>query len=117
MSTSTDANTEPKNYAEFVAGITSTDYSAIDTNLLHGILGVCSEAGELADLAKKSMFHGRPLEHDKVIDEVGDVLFYIQMICNTLDISVIPAVNKNMKKLKKRHGGDVFKPNKDKENG
>lgn len=43
------------------------------TNIMLGLTG---EVGELVELIKKHLFHGHPLDQDKVIKELGDVLFY-----------------------------------------
>lgn len=39
-------------------------------------LGLCGEAGEVADIVKKHLGHGHPLDRDKLIEELGDLLWY-----------------------------------------
>lgn len=39
-------------------------------------LGVAGEAGEVCDLIKKHVGHGHPLDRDKLVKELGDVLWY-----------------------------------------
>ena len=44
---------------------------------LHAVSGVAGECGELLDLTKKVWIYNKPLDRDKVIEECGDVLFYM----------------------------------------
>lgn len=55
--------------------------------LAHAMTGCGSEGAELADIAKKIMFHGKPvteemLEH--VMEELGDLYFYADALEQTL---------------------------------
>lgn len=48
--------------------------------LLNGCLGLIGESGEIVDIIKKHMFQstaGTPLPTDKLIEEMGDVMWYI----------------------------------------
>lgn len=47
-----------------------------DVRLNHAIWGIVTEAGELMDLMKKHYVYNRTLNHDDLIDELGDLLFY-----------------------------------------
>ena len=42
-------------------------------------LGIAGEAGEVADLVKKEYFHGHPRDPDKMLKELGDVLYYLSV--------------------------------------
>ena len=42
----------------------------------NGVMGLCGESGECIDLVKKATFQGHPLDREKLIDELGDVLWY-----------------------------------------
>lgn len=44
--------------------------------LLHFVLGLVTEAAELADLLKKHIFYGRKLDVLKIIEELGDKQWY-----------------------------------------
>lgn len=74
------------------------------TNGMHcAALGLCGEAGEVADLLKKHMHHGAPLDHAKLAKELGDALWYIAHACNVMrwDLDKIAALN--VKKLRARY--------------
>ncbi len=65
-------------------------------------MGLMSEAGELGDVWKKHLFHGQPLDEDKVLDEMGDVLWYFVLMCIDNGISFQDIMERNMEKLKER---------------
>lgn len=66
-------------------------------------LGLNGEAGEVADEIKKVIGHGHALDKDKLLKELGDVLWYIAALCNDLgaDMSTVAAMN--IEKLAKRY--------------
>lgn len=72
-------------------------------DLLHAILGLCSEAGELADPIKAHVIYGKPLDLENVIEELGDLRFYMQAIQNCLGISESDILLFNAAKLRKRY--------------
>lgn len=47
-------------------------------------LGLAGEAGEVADLVKKIFYHGKPFDRDKLIEEGGDLAWYIAYLAHTL---------------------------------
>ena len=38
-------------------------------------LGLAGETGQVVDLVKKYTFHGKDLDHDAIVKEMGDVLW------------------------------------------
>lgn len=72
--------------------------------LLHAILGISGEAGELVDAIKKTLAYGKELDLINLQEELGDVLFYIQLACNVLGIQLVDIMESNMAKLKVRYG-------------
>lgn len=73
------------------------------TELTRDALGVAGEAGEVADLVKKVVFHGHPLDVAKLTNEMGDVLWYLASLCNTLGIDLADVADANTAKLRKRY--------------
>ncbi len=65
-------------------------------------MGVMSEAGELGDEWKKHLFQGKELDMDKIILEMGDVLWYFVLMCIDNGISFQEIMERNMEKLKAR---------------
>lgn len=75
-----------------------------DAATLNYALGIAGEAGEIADMIKKHLFHGHDLVLDNLVLEAGDVLWYLAMILSingrTLDDSmelVIAKLNKRFR--------------------
>jgi len=71
--------------------------------LFESLLGLGGECGEVQDLLKKVVFHGRELDVDALEKELGDVLWYLAAVatCFGLDMGSIAA--KNIKKLETRY--------------
>jgi NTP pyrophosphatase (non-canonical NTP hydrolase) len=68
-----------------------------------GGLGIAGEAGEVADHIKKIVFHQHDLNKAKLAEEMGDVLWYIALLCDTLDISIGDVMAANIQKLSARY--------------
>lgn len=66
-------------------------------------LGLTGEAGEVADLIKKHVGHGHALDGDKLLLELGDVLWYIAALANVAGWSLEEVAEANAKKLQKRY--------------
>lgn len=72
-------------------------------DLLNGVMGLCGEAGEVSDLIKKMIFHGHSVDIEKIKKELGDVCWYIAMICYAIDLDLEDVMQANIDKLKKRY--------------
>jgi NTP pyrophosphatase (non-canonical NTP hydrolase) len=66
-------------------------------------LGIAGEAGEVADMIKKHVGHGHPLDKEKLSKELGDALWYVQEISEVLDIPLEDIAAGNILKLMKRY--------------
>jgi NTP pyrophosphatase (non-canonical NTP hydrolase) len=66
-------------------------------------LGLTGEAGECADLLKKHLYHGHLLDKEQVTKELGDVLWYVAIMAETLEIPFDDVARKNIDKLKVRY--------------
>lgn len=71
--------------------------------LLMGALGISGEAGEVADSLKKMLFHGHPLDVPAVADELGDVMWYVVLLCDTLGLTLDEVLVGNVEKRRKRY--------------
>lgn len=96
-------------YAKFVHARTKSgvdiqgDITPFKLELLHAAIGVSTEAGELADVIKKHCIYTKPLDVINVIEELGDVMFYMQAIKNSLALEDEDIIKANMEKLSKRY--------------
>jgi len=87
-------------------------YPNIGKNISYAVLGLAGEAGELANELKKGIRDENFKEPDgslldsrreKMIYELGDVLWYTSCIADELGISLEEVAEKNIEKLYKRH--------------
>lgn len=81
--------------------------------LVNGALGIAGEAGEVADLIKKHLFHGHPLDPIKVARELGDVLWYVALLAVAIGWRLEDIARANVAKLKSRYP-DGFDPERSK---
>lgn len=70
---------------------------------LHAALGVAGEAGELADAIKKEYIYGKPRDRANIVEELGDLRFYLQSVQNHYLISEQEILQANANKLSKRY--------------
>ncbi|MCS1393998.1 nucleoside triphosphate pyrophosphohydrolase family protein [Lysinibacillus boronitolerans] len=74
-----------------------------DNELVNYGLGIAGEAGEVADLIKKAMFHGHVIDQVEVKKELGDVMWYLANIARLAGLSLDEIAEANIEKLKKRY--------------
>ena len=66
-------------------------------------LGLTGEAGEVADLIRKYTFNNEKLDHDAIVKEMGDVLWYLSQIAEWADIPFDEVADDNINRLKQRY--------------
>ena len=71
--------------------------------ILNGVLGLCGETGEVADIVKKHLFQGHEIDRQKAIEELGDVCWYLAITAHGLGIDLESVMEININKLKKRY--------------
>ena len=70
-------------------------------------LGIVGEAGEVADILKKHISGSKPLDDERIMKlkyEIGDIMWYIAALCETLGFDMGDIAEMNIEKLRKRHG-------------
>ena len=70
-----------------------------------GVIGLTGEAGEVAEMVKKGIFHRHGLERSELVKELGDVLWYISAICTVQGIDLGEVMQANIDKLRLRYPG------------
>ena len=75
-------------------------YEAICSNMCMGLAG---ETGETVDIFKKHIYQGKDLDINDVIEEIGDILWYIANLCNVNKITMKECMESNVEKLRKRY--------------
>lgn len=74
-------------------------------NLLHMTVGVVGEAGELIDAIKKHVVYNKPLDVVNVVEELGDLEFYMEGLRQQLGITREETIQGNIAKLSERYKG------------
>ena len=76
--------------------------------VLNWMVGLSEETGEVANLIKHRYWGGEELDREKLIKEMGDVLWYLSAMASALEIDLNHVAKTNMHKLEKRHPGGTF---------
>ena len=95
--------------ASFFSSIPKAD---IEKGTLMATLGLAGESGEVADLVKKSHYHGHDWDIDKLGLELGDVLWYVAILAWYLGFSLSDIAKNNIEKLEKRYPKGYFESEK-----
>ncbi len=74
-------------------------------HLMHMAIGVSGEAGELLDAVKKSSIYQKTIDRENVIEELGDIEFYLEGLRQGLNITREETIIANKDKLSKRYEG------------
>ncbi len=80
-----------------------------DGNIEMVALGLSGESGEFADLVKKHLFQGHNFDRERMVEELGDILWYIMEGARVLNIEPSEIARRNIEKLEKRYP-DGFDP-------
>jgi MazG nucleotide pyrophosphohydrolase domain len=68
-------------YAEWTATVSKPIFESRDQRLAYMLLGLIGEVGEMADTARRATRDGTPLNEDKFVYELGDVLHHWVSLC------------------------------------
>ena len=74
-------------------------------DLIHAVMGITGEAGELLDAVKKFTIYDKPLDRENVVEELGDLEFYMEQLRQRVGISRDETLKANYEKLKIRYEG------------
>ena len=84
------------------------ELSPIQADLLHMGVGVSGEAGELLDAIKKNTIYGKPLDIENVVEELGDLEFYMEHIRQIVGVTRQQTIDANIQKLGKRYSSGAY---------
>lgn len=74
-----------------------------DDDLKHATYGIAGEAGELADAVKKHQIYGQHLNVGNIVEELGDLLWYIALACHAIGAPLEHVAQMNIDKLRQRY--------------
>lgn len=90
---------------EYQQAAAETAYYPDDHAIVYPAMGLAGEAGEVANLAKRILRGDAPDDlRDRVLDELGDVLWYVAVTALDLGASLSEVAGRNVEKLRRRHG-------------
>ena len=79
--------------------------------LLTAAIGLAAETGEFAEIPKKIVFQGKPMDEDARFHmkrELGDIGWYWVNACRALNCDPNEVLEENVNKLKSRYPGGEF---------
>jgi NTP pyrophosphatase (non-canonical NTP hydrolase) len=87
------------------------DYEVVNRRLLnwrtirflHAAMGICTETGELMDALKKHLIYGKDIDNINVVEEVGDLFWYVAILADAFEFTFEDSMEKNIAKLKARY--------------
>lgn len=124
-------NVDLKKYQDFVKQVTSNeslssmqmynrmiDIETVESKLkvnmallMTGAIGIASEGGEFAEIVKKCVFQGKPMDDETqfhIKRELGDIIWYWINSCTAMGIDPNEVIAENVNKLKSRYPGGEF---------
>lgn len=84
------------------------ELTASDADMLHMGIGICGEAGELIDAINKAVVYRKPLDYNNVVEELGDLEFYMQGLRSLVGVTREATLEANVRKLEKRYPGYIY---------
>ena len=119
-------NIDLKKYENFVEKVTSeesNDWAYTQARLhelndkvnisllMTGGIGLSSETGELNEIIKKCILHGKPMDDETIFHckrELGDIIWYWISTCRSLGLDPNEVIEENVKKLESRYPDGEF---------
>lgn len=79
-----------------------------DCDTMHMLLGAMTELGELGTTIKAYLFYRKPIDHENLVEELGDVEFFLEGLRQRLRITREETLAHNINKLNRRYGSGSF---------
>lgn len=71
--------------------------------MLHALLGLVTEVGELGDLVKRHSFYGKEPAPEAFVEELGDLFWYLAVLIDDLGLDPPEILEANVRKLRARY--------------
>lgn len=78
-----------------------------EDHVQNAVMGLGGEAGEIVDLHKKLLYHTEKDRRDELVNEIGDLCFYLVKLMELHGITLEECLEANKIKLMARHK-DMF---------
>lgn len=99
------------NYSELVRRL-AKPLGSLACDLHHAATGMATESGEALSTTKKMWVYSQSLHQNNsegqshfqnLVEETGDLLFYVEMMCQLLQINMLDLMQANANKLNRRY--------------
>ena len=99
------------NFNEYQKLARSTAVYPEEYKVVYPALGLCGEAGEVADKIKKTIRGDSSLDEvtGNIADELGDVLWYLAILADDLGVELEDVAKWNVDKLQRRMKSNKIK--------
>lgn len=74
-----------------------------EERLVCAVLAMAGEVGELANHIKKGIWHGHGINQEFVLEELGDILWYLSETATSMNIYLDDVAEFNIDKLRQRY--------------
>lgn len=89
----------PEQYGDMLARL--SEHRVL--RLLHALMGITTEAGELMDALKKYLLYGKPLDVPNLFEESGDSMWYHALLHDAYALPMTDTMRRNIDKLRARY--------------
>ncbi|MDE1833803.1 MAG: nucleoside triphosphate pyrophosphohydrolase family protein [Candidatus Micrarchaeota archaeon] len=97
------------NFDEYQSEAKKTAIYPQSAKITYPIIGLAGEVGELCNKYKKTIRDGRVLDKEEIAGEIGDIAWYLAMVCEDFGVSFDEVARKNIEKLKDRQSRGAIK--------
>lgn len=84
------------------------EITPLKAHLNHMVIGIAGEVGELCDAVKQLTMYNKVLDRENVVEEFGDLEFYLEGLRASLNITRAETLVHNQNKLAKRYSTKVY---------
>ena len=84
------------------------DLTPASAHAIHMAVGISGEAGELLDAIKKHAIYKKPADYENIIEELGDLEFYMEGLRQGFGITREETLRHNLVKLNTRYSKGSF---------
>ena len=84
------------------------EITPLEAHALHMAVGISGESGELLDQIKKFVMYKKPLDMQNVVEEMGDLEFYMEGLRQAFGLKRADILTHNYEKLSKRYDGQKY---------
>lgn len=68
----------------------------------HALHGLVAEVGEIHSIYQKA-YQGHTIDFEQLKEEIGDLLWFVAELCDTLGVKMDDVAARNIEKLRKRY--------------